>query len=286
MTFFERFKRLTIWNKVAFLGSVASLVGTAVTIFAVFSQAEQVMAPRFAVDAHDLLVKKGEKPEELKITWRGEEFTNLYTARIAIWNQGRRTIEKTSISKTDPIRVQFPPHIRVLSAEFMKTSRPNLKLQSQVGMHEGQPAVHVEMMGDDALERHDGGVVQLLYTKVPHDQGFGHVRGEFKKDPDDFVVTGRIKASEGDFQPVPWNTARSASTHAAIRWLASVFVMVFGGMQLLLVGRMFYKIKTESSGKWQILMGSLVAVLFMVGVIWVFYQFFAEIFWDGPVWIS
>lgn len=224
----ERFKRLTIWNKLGVFGAIASLVGL-VPLF--FGKGQPSVEPTYAVGWHDLIAATSDKAPKLTLTWGGTEYANVYIARIAIWNQGRHFMDKTLMSSTDPIRVVYPEGIKVLSAQIAFTSRSSLNLNARTETYHGQDVVVLEVVGDDALEYHEGGILNVTYTKTEAVGLFGQVRGPFPDSPADFEVKGRVKGSVNGFRRMPFYDVTELKTFKTIFVSSAMFCF----LEILLV---------------------------------------------------
>lgn len=56
----ERYKRLTLWNKIAFWGSIASVVGVVLTVYTIFNAPKPVMNEKWKSAFEELENKKSE----------------------------------------------------------------------------------------------------------------------------------------------------------------------------------------------------------------------------------
>lgn len=276
MRWADRFSRLTVWNKLGVIGSIASLVGLLPLLFA---RGESSVEPRYTVGWHDLIAATSDKAPKLRISWEGEEYPNLYTARIAIWNQGRQFIDKAHISGTDPIRVVYPDGIKVLSAQVVFSSRSSLKLNARMVTFEGEDVVVFEVVGDEALEYHDGGILKVTYTKSKSAGPFGEVRGPLPNGPTDFEVKGRVKGSAEGFRRVLFSTATTP------KWLnlsaAVVYILHF-----LVIGIVGFRASREPAKTHELVLG-VVGFLFSAGLFFFFaYKSFSASVVDWPAWLN
>jgi len=152
---------------------------------------QKEIKPKYAISNSEMIAETTSGAPRLKLLWDNEEVQNVYSLKIAIWNAGREYLDKSSISATDPIRVTYPPDVQILYADFIRTSRENLDLDASDLSSMGTKAIQIEIVGDEALEQKDGGVLKILYT--------GH-------DSDGFAVSGRIKGSKQGFKEVGWSS--------------------------------------------------------------------------------
>jgi len=287
----DRFAMLSIWNKIGLIGAIASIIGLASIPLAFMLAGGDQIDPRYAVDWHDLIAAKNGELPQLRLIWEGNELPNLYTARVAIWNQGRHYMDIASISKSDPIRLTYPAGIKVLSAQFIKSSRGSLALNARLGSRDGLEVVFLDILGDDGLEQYEGGVLRLVFTKQPGIVPFGLVRGTGHGSPEpegavDFSVIGRVKSSASGFQKTSWNDATSRSMSPLSRWALFIFMVAcfaFGMSPMILVG-FGLGLKGEERPQ-PIIVRAIMLLLFIALISWVTYRLGLNPFVGGPTWI-
>jgi len=173
----------------SFLWHPITGIAIGIIVAVVIYYAERKMVePLYAVSDPKLIAEVTADTPELKLLWEEEEIINAYIIEIAIWNGGRAFIDNDLISTTKPIRVTIPEGVEVLSASFTKFSRVDLVLNALQEEQE-HDHIYIEIIGDEALENKDGGVLQILFTG---------------NKTDDFKVVGRIKGSKEGFKKEEW----------------------------------------------------------------------------------
>lgn len=197
---------------------LAFVVGVAV--YFIIEQKE--IEPRYAISNSEMLAETTVDAPRLKLLWDNEEVQNVYSLKIAIWNAGREYLDKNSISATDPIRVMIPPGVRILYADFIRTSRDNLSFTATDLSDTGTSVIQIQIVGDEALEHKDGGVLKILYTG---------------QNSDKFAVTGRIKGSKQGFKEVSWATATQTpnwwGSWVPVLFIALAFISVIRDIKSL-----------------------------------------------------
>lgn len=271
----ERFRKLTIWNKLGFIGSIASILSFA-ALFMV--EGRHRIEPCYTIGWHDLIASTTDNAPKLRFTWEGKEYSNIYTARIAVWNQGRQFMDHSVMSSSDPIRIVYPEGIKILSAQVAFTSRTSLHLQARPHTHEGREVVVLDIGGDDALDYHDGGIVSVTYTKAKIDVPFGQGRGSLPDSDIDFEVRGRIKGSGDEFRRVPFWDAITP------RWLNVGAIAVFG-FHFLLIAFVGLRASREPAKPLELVVG-VFAFLLSFGLCFVilYHYITASVHW--PNWIN
>jgi len=202
------------------------------------------IVPRYAVSEPELIAERTADAPGLQLFWEGEEIKNVYSTKIVIWNAGRQFLDKSSMSSTDPLRVVYPSDIKILYAKFVKTSRNNLTLDVTDRTHQGMNALEINIVGDEALERGDGGLLKILFIGPP---------------TDDFVVTGRIKGSREGPTQVEWRNISTIRSWGE-RLLLLAFILLSAGGFIIKTIRDFRKAKGRGIRAWLAALG-----LFVMG---------------------
>jgi len=191
------------------------LLAFVISAAAYFILEQKEIKPRYAISTPEMIAEATVDTPRLKLLWDNEEVQNVYSLKIAIWNAGREYLDTASISATDPIRVIYPPGVEILYADFIRTSRGSLSLTATDLSNTGTRAIQIQIVGDEALEQKDGGVLKILYTG---------------QSSDEFAVTGRIKGSKQGFKEVSWNiatrTLSSSNIITPVIWFASGLFLV------------------------------------------------------------
>lgn len=164
------------------------LISSALAI-ASFIVGTKSIDPTYAVTDTELMAEKTSETHKLRLVWEDEEIENVYSQKIIFFNNGRQFIDKSNISESAPLTLNFPSGIQLLFYKVTKTSRPNLKFNVLKEIKGNNTHLAIEIDGDDALEYKDGGLLTVLYT--------GHKL-------EDIELVGRIKGSPDGFSHVDW----------------------------------------------------------------------------------
>lgn len=145
----------------------------------------------------DIVWKTIDNPE-ISILWKGKKIDFLVSRKIVLWNAGTRYLEKSNILPADPIRIVPTKNIKILSAQVIQTSRPELKFITTIKKEKKNDIQYIKLdwEGDEVLEKHDGVFLKLLYT--------GKVNC-------DFHVLGRIKGCPRGFKETSMNIFTATS---------------------------------------------------------------------------
>jgi len=105
---------------------------------------------------------KGGQISSLEVYVNNEKITQDITAvQIAIWNNGKRPIERSDILKD--VIVYSDPKVPFISAEIYKTSRDVIGVKiNKAHLAEGYIPISWKI-----LEQNDGGIIQIIYKGGP-----------------------------------------------------------------------------------------------------------------------
>lgn len=153
-------KLLTFFSNpiVGMAGSIASIIGFALSIYFFVASREAPGLTYFVHPAKAAVVRPGQA-SNLSVQFDGQSLTGDVTAtQIAFWNAGRKAIRDSGILQ--PLVVRTANKQRILEASLQKTSREvvGLKLDtSRLSKGEVQVSWNI-------LEQNDGGVLQIVYS--------------------------------------------------------------------------------------------------------------------------
>ncbi len=183
-------KTLSEFFKHQATGTIIGIIGVSMGVIFYMLSIKNI-EPKYAVRPSELLAEVTNDTERLKLLWDEKEISNIYSIKILFWNDGRKFLDKNDISTTSPLKITIPPDIDILFHQFVKTSRDDLKMESEYRETKNTKDIYINIIGDEALEAGDGGIVQILYS------------GEKTSD---FFMKGRIKGVKYGIEMVDWAT--------------------------------------------------------------------------------
>ncbi|MBT3323350.1 MAG: hypothetical protein HN392_13780 [Anaerolineae bacterium] len=221
-------------------------IGTFIALAIFYFLERKEIEPRYSISGTELLAEQLENNNNLKLFWDGKEIQNIRSIEIAIWNAGKQIIKKDDISETKPIRIIIPPGLDVLYADFIKTSRPN-ELTFSTSHQVSDDNIHyikIEIVGDEAIEENDGGIVKVLFTGESDER---------------FSVSGRIFGSKDGFRELAWFVSKESRDFVLI-----LYVMAFGSIYIAYLAFRFlypkYKSQPNSFKKYLMALGILLII--------------------------
>lgn len=119
------------------------------------------MGPKYFVANTSILAKSTGENSNLKILWNDKEVKNINKKQIAFYNSGKIPIRRSDISSDIPISIKCPSSITLLGSYVSKTNR-DIKMETV--NYEENKIVELKLINDEAFERNDGFVVDILYT--------------------------------------------------------------------------------------------------------------------------
>ncbi len=143
---------------VGIAGSIASIVGIALSVYFFQASREKPELTYFVHPAKAAVVRTGQT-SRLSVQFDGQNLTSDITAaQIAFWNAGRRSIRSGAILST--LVIQTGNRARILEARLQKTSRDVIGLAVDSSrILSGEVEIRWSI-----LEQNDGGVLQIVYV--------------------------------------------------------------------------------------------------------------------------
>jgi len=152
------FKRIFSNPWIGFLGSLASFIGIGLAIFFYFLSIQTPNLTYFVNPIRTSIVKQT-NTSGLSILYNNTPLnTDVSSLQIALWNAGRRPIERNDI--LSPIQISLGSNTKILEATTVHTSRDvtafSIKNDSKL-----PGTIDVDWR---ILENGDGGVIQVIYA--------------------------------------------------------------------------------------------------------------------------
>jgi hypothetical protein len=237
------------------------VVGLLVSVL-LFELSQTKKQPVYAVSSPELIASTPD-PTHLSILWNGESVPNVYRVSIAFWNSGTQYIDSGDLSSADPWRIVLSgSKSQVLSATVTSRSRSTLHIE----VVPKTPIVGLILTGDDALEKNDGAVVQLLYTGVRQIS---------------VTINGRVKGSITGFTRRAWKPYHSRDYFAPLAIIGlGIITTVMNLRSLPLSG--LYGEERRRLFPLRIVMYVYGLSIFLGGILWAFVSYRSAI----PSWIS
>ncbi len=143
---------------VGIAGSIASIIGIALSIYFFMVSREVPELTYFVHPAKAAVVRSGQT-SGLTVMFDGQNLNGDITAtQIAIWNAGRKSVRSENILQ--PLVIRTTNHAKILEARVQKVTRDVVGLSLDTSrLSFGEVGVSWNI-----LEQNDGGVVQIIYA--------------------------------------------------------------------------------------------------------------------------
>ena len=145
---------------------VGVLVITIALAVLFFLASRSTIDPRYNASKPKLLAQAGQATEKLTLLWDAKEVPNVFAVDVAMWNAGSKYLDQDMICDTAPIQIVPSADIRILQATVARTSRAGLRFATRI-LRDGaaeKSVVEINIEGDEALEKNDGGVFRIFFT--------------------------------------------------------------------------------------------------------------------------
>lgn len=157
-------------------GTALNVVSLALGIAGVLSsiyfyiRSKREKRPVFHTKTFQLVKDKVSGVPGLAITFEGQQVKALSITKLAFWNAGARTIDRTDIVESDPLRVDGTERGQILGAKVSFTRRSATNLQAQLISN----SVRISF---DFLDRNDGGIIYIYHAEPLKIEVSGIIRG-------------------------------------------------------------------------------------------------------------
>jgi len=145
----------------------------------------------YTVGNHQEIVNSQLAPGRLKVFWDGKQVPVIFAKKVALWNSSSVLIDQTTISETQPLKIVPSEPVKILGIETVKVSQESILFKKQIIHDEklDRDVIVVNIAGNNALEKNDGGIFQIFYSS---------------EKPVDFSVQARIKGLPRGFVYYPY----------------------------------------------------------------------------------
>jgi hypothetical protein len=192
---------------VAFLNFLIAILGLVLAIV-FYYRGKKGKSPLYVVRTSNILSGLTKTVKLLEIRYSNRPIESLSFTRLAFWNGGAETIEKTDAPVSEPISVNLAEGCEILDATIIHTSNPANNFRIEV------PDPRRAVLSFDYADKNDVAVVSILHT------GTGGkdvtVRGTVKG-------VGRIKNAFGTR-----HFARGSGLPQWQRYLAGIGIILLG----------------------------------------------------------
>jgi hypothetical protein len=142
-----------------YTGDVAFALGIILAVIGIIAtyRALKNKKPVYAIISQILIQNFDPLLPNLSIKFKGENVKNLSISRIAFWNDGKETINKTDISQAEPLMIEITKGCRILDVKLILTSNT----ANQFELLEIQDTY--VMVSFDFLDYQDGALIQIIH---------------------------------------------------------------------------------------------------------------------------
>ncbi|AWL09499.1 hypothetical protein HME7025_01646 [Aquirufa nivalisilvae] len=114
-------KVINFFNGNPALNIISLLLGVAGILFSFYFyfKSKRSKIPTFAIRTINLIRDKIQKIDTVEILYSGEKVNNLSISKIAIWNDGKETINKTDVASNNPLKIKIKDNFKFLDAKVL-----------------------------------------------------------------------------------------------------------------------------------------------------------------------
>ncbi len=121
--------------------------------------------PRYEIYTQTLIEGPDTEFSDLKILYKNEPQERITISKLAFWNAGRETINKTDMTETDALRIEVAPDARVLDVKLLSQSEPSnqFDLGSVTNSDKPKEKTIIPLLFD-YIDHRNAAVIQLIHT--------------------------------------------------------------------------------------------------------------------------
>lgn len=141
----------------------------------------------------------------LTLTFRGRELDSVSRTYLALWHERGGALRGSEILASDPLRIEVADGDEILQARVLSQSKELIEFRCE-------PVSGVQQLQFEYLDKHDGGVVEVLHTGSEAATVAGTIPGATIKKPRKAILDTSPRS--GELKPHRWWRPTDARTRA------------------------------------------------------------------------
>jgi hypothetical protein len=229
----DYFKGNSLLNAASF---VLAILGLVFTIY-FYYKSKKSRTPTYIVRTINLVREKIQKIDTVSILYSGEKVKNLSISKIALWNEGKETINSEDIALNNSIKIKIKDDFEFLDSEiiYQKNTANDFKIQTS----DDNKSISIHF---DYFDFEEGLVMQVFHTGNTSDDIF--IDGKIKS-----VKRITRKVHTSSFLPttlLKWLTVgNDAISKKSMKVIMGWAFLIVGGVFCLLIITPFDQVVTE-----------------------------------------
>ncbi len=123
-----------------------------------FLKSKKEIKPCINKKSFELISDSISNIEDMDILYKGEKIPNLTLSKIALWNEGKATLNKTDIAEKDPLYITLGDDTRILKANVLHTS----KSANNFSVSLSEDACRINILFD-YLHTNEGAIIEVFH---------------------------------------------------------------------------------------------------------------------------
>jgi hypothetical protein len=144
-----------IFNMVSLILAIVGLIFT----FYFYYKSKKNRKPTYVIRTINLVRKNIKKIETVEILYSGRRIENLSMTKIALWNDGKETINAIDVAISNPIRIDIDEEFEILESEIL--FQKNLANDFRINISHDKKSLLVNF---DYFDYEEGIVLQISHT--------------------------------------------------------------------------------------------------------------------------
>lgn len=144
-----------IFNIVMFIIAIASII---ITIY-IYIRSRKDKKPTYIIRTINLIRDTIKNIDNVKILYKNDTINNLSISKIALWNDGKETINSADVAPIDPIKIAIKNEYDILYADFLykKNEVNNFKYE----IASDKKTINITF---DYFDFEEGFILQIFHT--------------------------------------------------------------------------------------------------------------------------
>ncbi len=153
-------------NPIVTLGSFTLAVLGVVLAIVFYFKAQKNKTPCFEKTSNTIIEGLHNSLDGLEVRYKGSTQERITVTKLAFWNDGKDTIDKTDLVEKDPVRVTIPEGIDVLDIQIINVSVES----NSVSIQKNEEVPYSYTLNFDFLDYEDYFVIQIIHNGASSEQ--------------------------------------------------------------------------------------------------------------------
>lgn len=137
-----------------------TIIVTILISFFFYCLSRRIRLPNYAIRTVNIIKEKAKKINGIQVTYREAPIENFSISRIALWNNGKETINRADVASSDKLRIESLGEVKLLDAQIIYEKNTVNKFSLNLDEIQNQRI----LINFDYFDFSEGIILQVFHT--------------------------------------------------------------------------------------------------------------------------